>query len=121
MEGVELANAFYVRKVDGKFNYYVYMQNLLATSTTIDMFSEPIFVEVLQHVNVAGVQLTPSGGDGSVRTKRIWVNWRYEVYELYWVYITISSNGRLVTPMISYVFYCRIQYRGRLDRHMPIF
>lgn len=33
------------------------MQSLLATSTTIDMFSELIFVEVLQHVNIAGVQL----------------------------------------------------------------
>ena len=97
------------------------MQSLLATLTTIDMFSEMIFVEVLQHINVAGVQLTPSGGDGSVRTKRNWVNWRYEVYELYWLYITISSNGWFVTPMISHVFYCRIQYRGRLDRHMPIF
>ena len=33
------------------------MHSLLATSTIIDMFSELIFVELLQHVNVAGVQL----------------------------------------------------------------
>ena len=33
------------------------MHSLLATLTIIDMFSELIFVELLQHVNVAGVQL----------------------------------------------------------------
>ena len=33
------------------------MQSLLATSITIDIFSELIFVELLQQVDVAGIQL----------------------------------------------------------------
>lgn len=41
------------------------MHTLCATRTIIDMFSELIFVELLKHVNVAGVRLPAVSTDES--------------------------------------------------------